>query len=93
MKNLTLTGAGNEPLVIGSAFGLEEGETSGLIDGAFGVYMVKVTKKEPAVVLDNYQAAANRVEQQKVNVVNTKLYDALKNAAEIEDNRAKNQIQ
>lgn len=93
MKNLTLTGAGREPLVIGTAFGLEEGETSGLIDGAFGVYMVKVTKKEPAVELDNYQAAANRVEQQKVNVVNTKLYDALKNAAEIEDNRAKNQIQ
>ncbi|MBU3821047.1 SurA N-terminal domain-containing protein [Flavobacteriaceae bacterium XHP0103] len=93
MKNLTLTGAGREPLVIGTAFGLEEGETSDLIDGAFGVYMVKVTKKEPAVALDNYQAAANRVEQQKVNVVNTKLYQALKDAAEIEDNRAKNQIQ
>ena len=65
MKNPTISGAGREPLVVGAAFGLNEGETSKLIDGANGVYMVQVTKVTPAVELDNYQAAANRVEQQK----------------------------
>lgn len=93
MKNPTISGAGREPLVVGAAFGLNEGETSKLIDGDKGVYMVQVTKVTPAVELDNYQAAANRVEQQKSNVVNTKLYNALKAAASIEDNRAKTQIQ
>ncbi|WP_100614189.1 peptidylprolyl isomerase [Confluentibacter citreus] len=93
MKNPTISGAGREPLVVGAAFGLKEGQTSKLIDGAFGVYMVQVAKVEPAVKLDSYQAAANRVEQEKVNVVSSKLYDALKEASEIEDNRAKTQIQ
>ncbi|MGK0253668.1 MAG: peptidyl-prolyl cis-trans isomerase D [Mariniflexile sp.] len=93
MKNPTVTGAGREPLVVGSAFGLKNGQTSKLIDGANGVYMIQVTKVDSAVKLDNYQAAANRVEQQKINVVTSKLYNALKEAAEIEDSRAKNQIQ
>ncbi|MFY0714493.1 SurA N-terminal domain-containing protein [Seonamhaeicola sp. NFXS20] len=93
MKNPTISGAGREPLVVGTAFGLNEGETSGLIDGDRGVYMVQVTKITPAVELDNYQAAANRVEQQKSVTVNSKLYNALKAVAEIEDNRAESQIQ
>ena len=93
MKNPTISGAGREPMVVGAAFGLKEGETSKLIEGTNGVYMVQVTKITPAVALDNYQAAANRVEQQKSSTVNTKLYDALKEASEIEDNRASTQVQ
>ena len=87
------TGGGREPLVVGAAFGLNEGETSSLIDGTNGVYMVKVTKVTPAVELDNYQAAANRLEQQKTSSVTSKLYNALKEAADIEDNRAETQVQ
>lgn len=93
MKTPTISGAGREPMVVGAAFGLNEGETSKLIDGENGVYMVQVTKVTPAVELDNYQAAANRVEQQKSSAVNAKLYNALREAAEIEDNRAKTQVQ
>ena len=93
MKNPTISGAGREPVVVGAAFGLKEGETSGLIEGINGVYMIQVIKFTPAVELDNYQASANRVEQQKASTVNTKLYNALKEAAEIEDNRAASQIQ
>jgi len=89
MKNPTISGAGREPFVVGAAFGLKEGQTSKLIDGNNGVYMIQVTKITPAVELDNYQAAANQVEKQKLNVVNTNLYNALKDAADIEDNRAK----
>ena len=88
MKNPTLSGAGREPLVIGTAFGLAEGETSEPIEGNTGVYVVEVTKVTPAPAMSSYQAAANRVGQAKENVVNTQLYNALKDAAEIEDNRA-----
>ncbi|NJX16206.1 SurA N-terminal domain-containing protein [Tamlana crocina] len=93
MKSPTISGAGREPLVVGAAFGLEEGETSNLIDGANGVYMIQVVKKTPAVELDNYQAAANRVEIQKSSAANSRVYNALKEAADIEDNRVKIQIQ
>ena len=72
---------------------MNEGETSKLIDGANGVYMLQVTKVTPAVELDNYQSFANQVETKKVSVVTAKLYNALKEAADIEDNRAKTQIQ
>ena len=88
MKNPTLSGAGREPKVIGSAFGLEEGATSKLIVGASGVYAVQLTKLTPAEPLPNYQAAANRVGQAKSNAVNAQLYNALKEASDIEDNRA-----
>jgi peptidyl-prolyl cis-trans isomerase D len=93
MKNPTILGAGREPLVVGTAFGLKEGQTSKLIAGDLGVYMVQVTKVESAPKLDNYQASANRVEQQKANVVSSRLYEALKAAADIKDNRAKTQVQ
>ena len=88
MKNPTISGAGKEGLVVGTAFGLKEGETSKLIEGEKGVYMVQVTKKTPAPELDNYQGFANQVRTSKMNNVNTKLYNALKEASDIEDNRA-----
>ena len=93
MKSPTISGAGKEPVVVGAAFGLKEGETSGLITGENGVYMIQVTQKTPAVTLDSYQAAANRVAQRKVSAANTKVYNALKESAEIEDYRAEIQVQ
>lgn len=89
MKNPTIAGAGREPLVVGTAFGLEEGVTSKLVTGDNGVYMVQVTKKTPAVKLDNYQSFANRLATEKSNAVTSRVVKALKDAADIEDNRAK----
>lgn len=89
MKNPTIAGAGLEPLVVGTAFGLEVGQASKLITGVKGVYMVEVTKRTPAVELENYQSFANQVATEKANTINTRLYNALKGASEIEDYRAK----
>lgn len=88
MKNPTLSGAGLEPKVVGTAFGLKEGETSKLIDGNKGVFMVEVTKKTAAPKLDNYQAIANRLNSSQMNTAQMKAYEALKDAADIVDNRA-----
>ncbi len=89
LKNPTLSGAGFEPKVVGAAFGLKVGESSKLINGDKGVYMVTVTNKTPAPKLDNYQPVANRLSSTRVNAVQTKAYDALKEAADIKDHRAK----
>ena len=89
MKNPTLSGAGSEPKVVGVAFGLAEGQTSGLIDGNRGVFMVEVTKVNETTELDNYQAIANRLSTARLTAAQTKVYDALKETADIEDNRAR----
>jgi peptidylprolyl isomerase/peptidyl-prolyl cis-trans isomerase D len=84
----TLPGAGREPKVVGAAFGKKAGETTGLIDGNSGVYMVKVLSVNEAPALDNYASYANQLNQQAASGINTGVFNALKNAADIEDNRA-----
>ncbi|MEM5563920.1 peptidylprolyl isomerase [Psychroserpens sp. AS72] len=88
MKNPTLTGAGLEPKVVGVAFGLKDGETSGLINGDRGVYMVTVSNIQDATKLDNYQSIAARLSTARSSAAQTKVYNALKETADIEDNRA-----
>ncbi len=89
LKNPTLSGAGLEPKVVGVAFGLNEGETSSLIDGNRGVFLVQVTKVNESPELDNYQAIANRLSTARATAAQTKVYNALKETADIEDNRAR----
>ncbi|WP_299520062.1 SurA N-terminal domain-containing protein [Winogradskyella sp.] len=89
LKNTTLAGAGNEPKVIGAAFGLEQGKTSKPIDGEKGVYIIEVTKVTDATELDNYTSIMNRLNTTLRNSVQGKVYQALEEAADIEDNRAK----
>ncbi len=88
MKSPTLPGAGREPLVVGTAFALDENATSGLIEGASGIYMVKVTKKEAAPELDNFSTYAKNLKTSSSNRVNGDVFTALKEGAEIEDKRA-----
>ncbi|HEX9826979.1 MAG TPA: peptidylprolyl isomerase [Flavobacteriaceae bacterium] len=89
MKTPTLSGAGQEPKVVGTAFGLKEGQTSKLIDGNKGVFIIEVTKVTEAPKLENYQANTNRLSTTRVNSAQTTVFNALKEAADIEDNRAK----
>ncbi|MEO1030329.1 MAG: SurA N-terminal domain-containing protein [Bacteroidota bacterium] len=89
LKNTTLAGAGAEPMVIGAAFGLEQGKISKPIDGEKGVYVIEVTKVTDATALDNYTPIINRLNTALRNSVQTKVYQALEEAADIEDNRAK----
>ncbi|MGS2740369.1 peptidylprolyl isomerase [Sinomicrobium sp. M5D2P17] len=88
MKSPTISGAGREPKVVGTAFALEDGATSGVIEGRDGAYMVTVIKKSEAPALDNYSTYANTLKSTNRNTVNNQLLTALKEAAEIKDNRA-----
>ncbi|MDC6385017.1 peptidylprolyl isomerase [Flagellimonas taeanensis] len=88
VKSPTLPGAGREPMVVGTAFALGEGQTSGLIKGETGVYMLKVTKKTEAPNVENYSTYANTLRASTAARVSGSVYNALKDKAEIEDNRA-----
>ena len=88
MANPTIAGAGTEPKVIGTAFGLKLGETSKLIDGVKGVFMVKVTAVNNAPDLQDYSAFANQLNTSSAAFIDANAFNALKNKADIEDNRA-----
>ncbi len=89
LKNPTLAGAGNEPEVAGAAFSLEPGEVSKPIAGNRGVYVVELIAKNTAADMANYRSFAVQQAQVKRQGVNTGVFEALKENAEIEDNRAK----
>ncbi|MBO0321446.1 SurA N-terminal domain-containing protein [Muricauda sp. CAU 1633] len=88
VKSPTIPGAGREPLLVGKAFGLDQDQTSGLIKGVTGVFMVKVTKKEDAPSIENFSTYANSLQSSAANRVNGAVYNALKEKAEIDDKRA-----
>lgn len=88
MKSPTIPGAGREPLVVGTAFALEQDQTSNLIQGENGVFMVKVTKKEEAPNVDNFTTYAQTLKTNASGRVNSAVYNALKEDSDIEDKRA-----
>jgi len=87
MGSPMLPGAGSEPTVVGTAFALENGQISKLIDGTKGVFMVEVAKHTAAPKMDTYKSFA-KDPANNVNAVGGKVVEALKKKANIEDNRA-----
>jgi len=84
----TLSGVGNEPEVIGNSFGLVVGQTSKAILGNSGVFYVYLEKLNRAEDLPNYLTFANNLGSSKINNLNTKVYEALKDASKIDDKRS-----
>jgi len=84
----TIAGAGTEPVVVGAAFGVGVNGTTELIDGETGVFKVRVLAEQPAVALENYSSYVNQIKSGLVvNAINTRIFNALKAIADIEDNR------
>lgn len=88
VKSPTIPGAGSEPVVVGTAYGMSAGATSGLIQGNTGVFKIEIIKKTEAPKLDNYSVYANALKTGAVSRANTEVYNALKDGSEIEDKRA-----
>ena len=88
VKSPTIPGAGSEPAIVGTAFAMKEGETSGLMEGNTGVFMVTLAKKQEPTQLDNYSTYANTIKTASAAKVNSAVLEALKKHAEIEDNRS-----
>ena len=89
-ENTTLPGVGKEPYVIGVAFSLDEGQTSSLVAGNEGVYLIRVKSKEVAPELPSYVAYANSLQEAEKANLEAAILDALKSVAVITYNRAVN---
>ncbi|MFN7045356.1 MAG: peptidylprolyl isomerase, partial [Flavobacterium sp.] len=88
LKMPVLPNIGSEPKVVGKAFALAAGKTSEIIEGNSGMFMVKakaVTKAPEAPSYATY-ITQDRTQNQSYSV--SKAYTALKDKADIKDNRA-----
>ena len=88
IANPMIPSVGPEIKVVAKAFGIGTGKTSKLIDGEAGVFMVSTKSIEKAAELPNgYGAQAKMVTAQNRNSAEGKLTKAMKDDADIEDNR------
>jgi len=83
-----LSGVGNEPSVVGAMSTLKLDEISDKIDGEKGVFVVKVTKRDSATELENYDTFRKKMEV-KLKGRSYQLYKVLEEAADVKDNRSK----
>jgi peptidyl-prolyl cis-trans isomerase D len=87
-RSSVISGIGSEPYVVGKALALEAGQTSSLIEGEYGVYALKITEKNEAMELATYAPFTETIAAQRANQAAANAFYALKEKAEIKDNRA-----
>lgn len=87
IENPNLPGAGFEPKVVGMAFSSKAGQVSKPIQGNSGVYVINTKMVTKAPALQKYTDYINKMKQQVVNY-SGRVLPALKNDADITDNRA-----
>jgi len=85
----TIQGVGMEPKVIGTVFGMEQGAMSEPIAGESGVMIVQVNAITPAPEEASYATEANQLRQQMIGQVSVKVFQTIKDEAEVIDRRAK----
>jgi peptidyl-prolyl cis-trans isomerase D len=82
-----LQGFGSEPAVIGSIFALQPNSTSTPIKGNAGVFLVQVVDKSPVVEPENLTSQQTQLQNAFRNRVPNEAFRALRESAEITDNR------
>ncbi len=79
---------GNEPKVVGAAFGLAQGAVSAPITGNTGVYVIKVIAKDAPGELNSFNGLIYQKDQQLMQQAPAEIIEALKENAQITDRRA-----
>ena len=87
LKTPVIPNIGSEPKVVGKAFNLASGKTSEIIEGNSGMYMIKGKSVIKAADLPSYTTYINQDRTQNQSYSVSKAYTALKDKAEIKDNR------
>ena len=83
-----LVGAGNEPYIIGSSFSLDVNETSKILKGNNGIYLVRLLSKETAEDISIGAAISNSLSDREIERISTLIPEVLESKAEIVDNRS-----
>lgn len=87
--NPFITGIGNEPMVVGALATMKKGQTSKPIKGENGVIVFTVVDVTEAPVNSDYSASSKQYIDQKRSRADYEVFNALKEKANIEDNRGK----
>ena len=80
--------AGFEPKLVGTAFGLEIGQTSNLIEGETGVYLVKLNSLNSVEEIESYSAFENQLTSKLRTNLDFNIVQSLKKSADVVDNRS-----
>ena len=83
-----LVGAGNEPYIIGSSFSLDVNETSKILKGNNGIYLIRLLSKEIADDISIGEAISNSMSDREIERISTLIPEVLESKAEIVDNRS-----
>ncbi len=86
LKSPTLSGVGVEPKIVGAMYNAEPNKIYNSIEGARGVYTFKLTSKELPTALPNYDANRKRIAESRKRLT-YKIYEAIKEASDVVDNR------
>ncbi len=84
-----LGNAGNEGTVVGTAMTLKAGQVSAPIKGVSGVYVVVVNSFNEPQMPKDFKDAANQLRQQLAGRSQYEVFNALREKANIDDNRGK----
>ena len=87
-RSSVISGIGSEPYVVGKALALDAGQNASLIEGEYGVYALKITEKNEAMSLATYAPFTETIATQRRNQAAANAFFALKEKAEIKDNRS-----
>ena len=85
----SIPGVGFEPVVVGTAFGMQTGVMSDAIQGNNGVFILVVDNVAAAPAISDMASTKRSVESRVTSRVSYEPYNALKEKAEIVDERAK----
>ena len=84
-----ISNIGYDPEAVGKVFGLKEGESTQPFEGANGVAIIKLEKTTPASEIADYALYRKQVTDRNKNQVSAKLNNAIRELADVDDNRVR----
>ena len=87
LSSSNVTNIGNEPAVVGTAFGMEVNATSKPVAGNSGVFVVRLKANNPVAIPDNFDQQKSAGTTQLRSNAKNRAFEALKDLSGMEDNR------
>ena len=83
----SIAGAGTEPFVVGSGFSLEMNQTSALIQGKQGIFVLEVDLFEESTPLPSYDGYSNSLNENVLSRLRPLIDEVIRDHYEVVDNR------
>lgn len=87
LKSPSLSGVGSEPKIVGAMYNAELNKLYNSVVGGKGVFSFVVSKRDLPTALPNYEVKRKSISESRKRMT-YKIFEAIKNASDIEDNRA-----